>query len=131
MAVSIMGDVNDRAVCSFEDVKENDWYYKYVATAVNAGIIYGVSDSHFGSGQGLTRQDMAVICARAFGDKIKMIRDDVEFSDEGNIEIYARDAVHKLYTSGVISGMDDNSFAPDAFATRAQAAQILYKLFYN
>lgn len=131
MAVSIMGDVNDHAVCSFEDVKKNDWYYKYVATAVNAGIIYGVSDSHFGSGQGLTRQDMAVICARAFGDKIKMIRDDVEFSDEGNIETYARDAVHKLYTSGVISGMDGNCFDPGAFATRAQAAQILYKLFYN
>jgi len=131
MAVSIMGNINDNAVCSFDDVKENDWYYKYVATAVNAGIIYGVSDNHFGSGQGLTRQDMAVICARAFGDKIKKIRDDVEFSDEGNIEKYAKDAVHKLYTSGVISGMDGNSFAPNAFATRAQAAQILYKLFYN
>lgn len=131
MAVSILGNVNENAVCAFDDVKENDWYYKYVATAVDAGIIYGVSDTMFGSGQGLTRQDMAVICARAFGDKIKTIRDDVAFSDESNIESYAKEAVHKLYTSGVISGMDDNSFAPDAFATRAQAAQILYKLFYN
>ena len=68
MAVSILGNVNENAVCTFDDVKENDWYYKYVATAVDAGIIYGVTDTVFGSGQGLTRQDMAVICNLVFYD---------------------------------------------------------------
>ena len=131
MAVSILGEVNDNAVCSFEDVNENDWYYKYVATAVNAGIIYGVTENRFGSGQGLTRQDMAVICERAFGDKIVSVREDADFIDEAAIADYAKEAVHKLYTSGVVNGMEDNSFAPASYATRAQAAQILYGLFYK
>lgn len=131
MAVSILGEVNENAKCSFDDVSEKDWYYKYVATAVDAGIIYGVTDTVFGSGQGLTRQDMAVICERAFGGKIASVRGDADFADEDTIAPYARDAVHKLYTSGVVNGMDDNSFAPTAYATRAQAAQILYGLCYN
>lgn len=131
MVVSIIGDIDEKATCEFRDVVKGDWCYKYVANAVNKGIIYGKDENNFGRGEGLTRQDMAVICMRVAEGKVAKMREDVVFADESSISSYAKDAVHKLYCAGVVSGTGDDIFAPSAFATRAQAAQILYKIFYN
>jgi len=131
MIVSIVGNIDESASCDFADVKKDDWCYKYIANAVNKGIIYGIDATNFGKGNGLTRQDMAVICVRIAESKLTAAREDVAFADESNIADYAKDAVHKLYQAGIVSGTDNNQFSPTAYATRAQAAQILYKAFYN
>lgn len=131
MVVSIMGDIDETAACDFKDISKGDWCYKYVANAVNKGVIYGKAEGMFGRGEGLSRQDMAVICMRVIEDKLVSTREDVVFSDESNIADYAKAAVHKLYCAGIVSGADNNQFLPSSFATRAQAAQILYKTFYN
>ena len=131
MVVSVLGGIDESAVCDFDDVKDGDWCYKYVANAVSKGIVYGKDERNFGKGEGLSRQDMAVICMRVAGDRLASVREDVAFADESNISDYAKEAVHKLYCAGIVSGTDNNNFAPSAYATRAQAAQILYKTFYN
>ena len=51
-----------------------------------------------------------------------------QFSDYESISGYARDAVEKLCGIGLINGRDDNSFAPFDFATRAEAAELIYRL---
>lgn len=131
MVVCIVGGIDEGATCDFDDVKAGDWCYKYVANAVNKGIIYGVNESNFGKGAGLSRQDMAVICMRVAEAKLTTAREDVVFADEESIADYAKDAVHKLYCAGIVSGTQNNQFSPAAYATRAEAAQILYKTFYN
>jgi len=128
MLVLASGKYNKDAVCTFEDVSEDAWYYSYVASAYENGIANGISENRFGTGQLLTRQDMAVLCARVKND-IKKLRDNVDFADGGEIADYAKDAVSKLYMAGAINGMGDNQFVPLGQATRAQSAQMIYNLF--
>ncbi len=128
MLVLASGKYNKDAVCSFDDVSKDAWYYSYVASAFENGVANGVSEKLFGTGQLLTRQDMAVLCARVKSD-IGKTRDDVDFADGGEIADYAKDAVSKLYMAGVINGMGDNKFVPLGQATRAQCAQMIYNLF--
>ena len=128
MLVLAAGKYNKNAVCNFDDVSKDAWYYSYVASAYENGIANGISENRFGTGRLLTRQDMAVLCARVKGN-IGKIRDNMDFADSGEISYYAKDAVSKLYMAGVIDGMDDNKFVPLGQATRAQSAKMIYSLF--
>ena len=131
MLVLAVGKYDETAECSFADTDKNAWYYRYIASAYNSGIIYGVSDDEFGIGSELTRQDMAVICLRAaeLSGELSKVRAGKEFADGSLISEYARESVQKLYMSGDISGTDENNFSPLDKATRAQGALIIYNLF--
>jgi len=122
---------NEEASCNFEDIIPGAWYYSYVSSAYNKGLVKGVSEYEFGIGSNITRQDLAVMCHRAAKNvkEIKAVRDKVAFADESNISDYAREAVEALYRASVINGVGENEFAPLSAATRAQAAVIIYNLF--
>ena len=113
----------------FKDVKSGDWYYDFVMTCAKAGIINGYSDEYFAANDLVTRQDMAVMIARAaeyVGKDIAEVNAAVDFADKADIAEYAADAVAKLQKGGVINGVTATEFAPKANATRAQAAKMLY-----
>ena len=117
--------VNDTdAVSSFSDVNKNDWYYSYISTAKNLGIISGYQDNTFRPNDIVTRQDMALIIKN---DRFKGESAPVpSFTDLQDISNYESDAVGVLYSKGVINGMGDGTFKPKNPATRAQAAQMIY-----
>jgi len=120
------------AKCDFDDVEPEKWYYSYIASAMQSDMIYGVSETEFGVGNKLTRQDMAVVCYRAI-NKIKTlekIREEKIFNDYQSISDYAKEAVLELYMSGIVNGVDENKFSPFATATRAQGAVIIHNLFF-
>ena len=50
------------------------------------------------------------------------------FDDEYAIADYAKDSVSALQHAGIINGIEDNLFAPDASANRAMAAKVIYML---
>jgi len=115
---------------TFADVKTDAWYSSYIASAVINGIVNGISEKAFGIGENITRQDMAVIAYRAaqkHGISFAGISYD-KFSDDNEIADYAKDAVYALKECGVMNGIGDNLFAPKAFATRAEAAKMIYGL---
>ena len=113
----------------FSDVKENDWYYPYVNTLCNKGIVTGVADNIFSPASYITRQDMAVIIKRVADNKtVEFIEKENKFSDEENISEYAREAVSKLASTGIIGGMGDGTFKPQEPMTRAQAAKVIFML---
>ena len=115
----------------FNDIVEGAYYEKYVNTAYDKGIINGISDLEFGIGMPITRQDIAVILYRAaFGNKIETGKT-YNFTDHDRISTYAKEAVSDLAAEGIISGMDDGSFRPMEYASRAQAAQMIYKLLLS
>jgi len=130
MLVLATGFYDENAKCNFSDVPENAWYYSYIASAVNSGLVSGISDTEFGVGRNISRQDMAVLCGRYIKNNKspEKIREKVRFSDESQISDYAIDAVYELYQTGIINGMGDNSFNPLGTATRAQGAVIIYNL---
>ena len=49
------------------------------------------------------------------------------FIDDADISDYAKDAVERLYKTGVIGGYPDGSFKPKGEATRAEVAAMLMR----
>lgn len=119
------------AKCAFNDVNDGAWYSSYVASAYNNNMVYGTSETSFGVGTNITRQDMAVMCYRAAktANKLGKVRKGAQFIDEAEISEYANEAVTALYEAGAINGIGENLFDPMGTATRAQAAVIIYNLF--
>lgn len=119
------GGAND---ISFTDVKQSDWFFYYIKSAVNSDIVRGADDGSFGTGREISREDMAVMAMRALdkaGAVLESKRTAVEFKDKEDISDYASEAVEKLYCAEIINGFEDGSFMPKATATRAQAAVII------
>lgn len=129
LAVAYKLDSENRTA-KFADVNADDWFMPYVAAALENGIVKGVSDDMFGTGQNITRQDLAVMAYNAaLKAEVKFSDDNVQkFSDDGEISDYAKAAVYALKSQDVINGIDGKNFAPQDTATRAEAAKILYSL---
>lgn len=108
----------------FKDVVSGAWYEKYVAAVQSSGIMLGTGDSEFGVGMNITRQDLAVILYRAMGvtDEAR----ECSFTDSGDIDGYAKEAVAYLSGKGIINGYEDGRFLPHKYVTRAEAAKLIY-----
>ena len=116
---------------SFADVAQSDWSYPYIATGVKIGIVKGISETEFGAGQNVTREDMSVLCDRALTYMEKTLdetADVVEFADAGQISDYAVQSVVQMQKFGVINGYEDGTFCPQNNASRAEAAKIIYMI---
>lgn len=120
------GTADETAMVDFKDINTEHWAYKYIASAYHEGIIQGISDELFGAEMPIIRQDIAVMLDRiAKQQKIETDSISLDFSDYKEISDYAAEAVGHLAYIGVINGRDDNSFAPNDTATRAEAAVII------
>ena len=114
----------------FDDVPEDSWAYPYILSAVNKGIVSGKTQNTFGMGDYITREQIAVILARAATLKGAELTapSDEEFSDEADISDYALISVKIMKASGIISGYEDNTFKAKNNATRAEAAVMIARL---
>jgi len=111
----------------FSDVDNNAWYAPYVQAAVYAGIITGISETEFGVGLNISRQDLIVIIYRALlADGMEFDEaEELTFYDSYMIADYAVEALSVMFEIGIINGVGYNQLAPTANATRAQAARII------
>lgn len=127
MVINAMGKANDSATSQFSDVSTDDWFYHNVAVASQLGIVVGFGDGTFHPYEKITREQMAVMTYKAVQVMGKgLASSSVSFSDDANIADWSRDSVYALAGAGIINGMGDGTFAPQANATRAQAAVIIY-----
>lgn len=130
MLVLACGLYQENAVCTFSDVPDGAWYQSYVASAAASGIVFGMDEEHFGVGQNITREDMAVMVYRAAKKtgKLSDAEQGTVFADENEISDYAKEAVNTLKARGIMSGKGENRFEPKAYATRAEAAKMIHGL---
>lgn len=111
---------------SFADVDDGAWYADYVNALYENGIIKGISETEFGVGNNVSRQDLAVIIYRLYIKNGNAINGEkTDFSDGEEISDYAKEAVAKLGYAKIINGRGNNLFAPKDFATRAEVAQLI------
>ncbi|WP_379203127.1 S8 family serine peptidase [Paenibacillus sp. GCM10012306] len=117
---------------TFTDVKSSDWYANDVAAASEAGLILGIGNGKFAPSAQVTRQELAVILARAVkltGVELKASNPSfTTYADSTKIAPYAKDSVQSLSTAGVISSEVGSSFNPTAAATRETVAATLHQL---
>ncbi len=119
----------------FDDVKENDWFYGYVAAAAEYGIVNGISESLFNPQGTLTRQEAAVMVSRAAvlcGVKNNMelmtARDVLAgFTDYVKVADWAFIPFALCYENGILDS-SDIEIMPRREVNREEIAQMLYNL---
>ena len=119
-----MMNLKDSGSNSFKDVPSGKWYTDAILHCVKAGVMTGYSASEFGTNDTLTREQGAVILAKAFN--VSKASGRTTFADDATISSWAVESVKAMAAKGLISGMGDNKFAPKTPLTRAQMCQIIY-----
>lgn len=123
---------------SFTDVSDNAYYAKAVAWAAGMGIALGYEDGTFRPDQTVSRAQMVTFLSR-YAEKIdgaEIVCDEAameKYQDWATVPRYARTAMGWAVASGVIQGVsvEPAALAPNATASRAQFAQILYNYRTN
>ena len=112
----------------FYDVPVGTWYAPYVQKVAVSGLMNGISQTEFGTGMTLSRQELAVILKRFLDDKkvILAVENKIVYADDDEISSYAREAVDSLSAAGIMTGLEDNCWHPQNEASRAETAQVLY-----
>lgn len=134
IAAAFLGGGADGASTAFADVDPNAWYAPYVAKASERGAVNGISADAFGVGMNITRQDMAVICAKVYSLSVPSQETEITeipFGDDADIADYARDSVYLLKKLGIVNGDNNGMFNPRSPITRAEAAKLIYGLYTN
>jgi hypothetical protein len=122
MLVGALGLAPGTGATPFTDVAAGEWFAPYVAAAVQAGIVQGLTPTVFGPNAPLSREDMAVLLARALHLTRSVA---LHFTDDAEIAPAAVAGVEAAVAAGYLNGFPDGSFEPLAAATRAQAAKVL------
>jgi len=113
----------------FQDVQGTAWYAPYVQTAYEAGLIQGQGEGKYNPQGKITREEMAVMIARAYeykGKEATLATDG--FTDEGEISSWAKEVARKMKAEGLIKGVGNNNFAPKKDTLRSDAAVMMYRL---
>lgn len=111
----------------FADAAADKWFSGYVNAAHEKGICRGFGNGLFGAGELITRQDMSVMLYNAMLTAgFSGSTSGLTFDDSGSVADYAVEAVSALVSYGAVNGVGGNLFAPNDFATRAEAAKMIF-----
>lgn len=119
----------------FSDVTEKDWFFSYVQAAYKYGIIKGVSETEFNPNGTITREEAAVMIARAAslcgmdtgGEGFEKRDILAEFLDYVKVSEWAQDSLAFCYGEGILS-KDVLEIKPKEAVTRAEIAHMLYNM---
>lgn len=120
--------------CSFDDVKESDWFFESVGTAYANGIINGVSETEFAPQGTIVREEAALMCARAVALSKDTslndaaIRDALSvFDDYTKISSWAREGMAYCAENGILR-TDLMEINPREEISRGEVAYMIYNL---
>jgi hypothetical protein len=119
------------------------WDYEHIETAAKAGIVTGLTDGVFAPDQPITREQAAVMIARAL--KLKLAPTDQKlkdtlakaFLDSGKMDIYSLSSIDAVTKAKIMAGAPVNiqgqkkplfNFNPKSNMTRAEAGKIAVEL---
>ncbi|WP_096203091.1 S-layer homology domain-containing protein [Bacillus sp. FJAT-45350] len=115
------------AASKFPDVASNAYYADAVEYLVNKGVIEGMPNGTFAPNEGVTRAQAAKMLAEALELEVSTTAT-LGFSDTKNDAWYAP-YVAALVEEGIIEGLPDGTFAPNATITRAQLAKMVVEAY--
>lgn len=121
---------------SFSDVAANAWYAQDVRIASQFGLVQGMTDGTFRPADSITREQMAVMLAKAVAiakGKQSAVGEAApsSFSDASAIHAWASDSVALAMQLGLMQGNPSGQFAPRDLATRAEAAVVIGRLLQS
>jgi len=119
-------DTQNQDIDKFVDIKKENWYYPYIATLYNLGIVNGRTEDKFMPNAPITREEMAKIVALALqkAGKISSVAYLQSFNDVSNISTWAQKYVAMAVDNGIMQGTGQGKFEPKKYATRAEVAAV-------
>ncbi|RED59355.1 S-layer homology domain-containing protein [Cohnella lupini] len=114
------------AIPSFSDVPKTAWYYEWVQPAIQLGIAQGTSNALFEPNRPVTREEAAVLMARALKQPAVSPPADSQYVDQDQIHSWALPSVYQLSHLGIIEG-DSGSYRPEDSITRQEATVMMYR----
>jgi hypothetical protein len=111
-------------VAIFSDVPSTYWGYNAINSLGGKGIIKGYADNTFKPDAPVTRAEFATMLAKALG--LNTIETTGTFKDVTS-DTWCYGYVNAAASAGVVFGVGDNMFAPNALITREQMAQMMSK----
>lgn len=123
----------DKQELPFADVTAEAWYADGVAAAYEYGLIEGKSTLTFDPTGDITREEIATIVGRML-ELLGYPTDELQlegYGDSDSIASWAKESVYLAKREGIMKGVSETEFAPQEKTTRAQAATILYRLFFK
>ncbi|XID91487.1 S-layer homology domain-containing protein [Paenibacillaceae bacterium WGS1546] len=99
------------------------WAERDILKAAEAELAQGYPDGTFRPDALVTRVEFAVMLARAL--KLEGEARLPDWSDRGKIGDWSAQAVAQAFAANLVRGYPDNSFRPDAFILRSEAAAML------
>ncbi|SEM55544.1 S-layer homology domain-containing protein [Paenibacillus sp. OV219] len=111
---------------AFADVPKTAWYYEWIQSAVQLNIAKGTTAVLFEPSRSVTREEAAVIMARALKQTLDSSQNmpDKLFLDQDQISAWAKSSVYQLSRIGLIAG-NEGHFLPQDLITRQEAAVLL------
>uniref|UniRef100_UPI000367DACF M14 family metallopeptidase n=1 Tax=Halalkalibacterium ligniniphilum TaxID=1134413 RepID=UPI000367DACF len=107
----------------FPDLTVESYHAPFAAAVKEAGVIMGKKDGTFGTGDSLTREQMATILVRAFN--LQRTDADVTFTDAASISAIHKENVEILAQHGITT---ETTFRPKEAVSRAQFATFLFRV---
>lgn len=121
-------------IITFKDVAAGKWYADAIAWASQYRIVAGYSETEFGLGDPITREQFAAILYRYAnwkGYDTSRKNDLLAYTDAAEISDYAVEAIKWAAASDIIHGITDTTLVPQGNATRAEAAMMLMNFCEN
>jgi len=115
---------------TFPDVTQSNPEYPYIMAAYRAGIAVGRSNGYFYAESPIERQEAFVMVLRALGlenlgyDPLPI----TAFTDDADIETWAKRELYAAERIGLISGDTDGNLSPKTLVSKAEAAALLIRL---
>ncbi|MFD2114348.1 S-layer homology domain-containing protein [Paenibacillus yanchengensis] len=113
---------------SFKDVTANAWYNEAVSFMAAREIVNGVGGNRFAPASNITRADFLIMVMNAYGIELDATVTD-NFTDAGNkyYTPYLATAKHL----GIVTGVSENKYAPEATISRQDMFVILNRVLSN
>lgn len=114
------------------DVSKNDWFMPYVEAAYSRNLIPAeMLKNGFKPNKSITREEICALSVSFYEKFVGTVKGTTldKFTDKNQISSWAVPYVQKGLALRLIAGITDDRFAPNANATRAQAATILKRIY--
>lgn len=124
---------------AFSDIDDDRWSAPYVQAAVDSGLFVGYPDGTFLPEKVITRQEMALVAARAAVAKglveqakvDKFVMEKSDYIDKEDVADWAGNAVAWLEAQDVFAEIAVEKFEPARNVNRAEAALVVFNTLFS
>ncbi|HBH13453.1 MAG TPA: hypothetical protein DDX29_10130 [Clostridiales bacterium] len=109
----------------FDDTLDR-WSTDNISTAIYHAIIKGYSENAFGPEDLITREQMAVMIARAL--ELDEEFEETSLSDINEASPWSESSILSAVSKGLLDGYPDGTFRPKNNLSRAEAIKVIFKL---